>query len=314
MAVPKTGRGLVFWAVKVDGRGRLEQDGDVSEIEPSTLYLVATPIGNLGDLSKRACAVLEGVDLIVCEDTRHSRTLLSAYGIRTPTASLPAFDEKGRVPPLVERLRAGASLALISDAGSPGISDPGESLVVACIDAGLRVVPVPGASALIAALSASGLPTARFHFLGFLPRGASDAQSMLEEVAPLSATLVFYESPRRVVETLELLAKTLGDRRACLAREVTKKHETFLRGTLTEMLAALKGIEVLGEVVVLVEGRMKAARWSEEEVRTAVEAGLLRGDRLSALASDIALASGWSRQDVYKQGLGLKRTRKDENL
>ena len=275
-------------------------------VEPSTLYLVATPIGNLGDLTARAIEVLKAVDCIACEDTRHSRVLLDANGITTPTTSLPAFAEGARADALVQRLKEGQSLALISDAGSPAISDPGERLVAECVAAGLRVVPVPGASAVVAALSASGLPTSRFHFLGFLPRTQSEARAMLDEVAGLSATLVLYESPRRVVETLALLQEALGDRPACVAREVTKLHEEFLRGTISELASRLGQAEVLGEIVVLVHGRVAEARWTKDEVIIALEAGLGRGERLKSLSSEIAKAAGWSSQDVYRLGVSLK--------
>lgn len=275
-------------------------------VEPKTLYLVATPIGNLGDLTARALEVLRSVDLIACEDTRHSRILLDAHGITTRTTSLPAFAEGDRADALIERLQAGASIALVSDAGSPAISDPGEFLVAACHTARLRVVPIPGASAVIAALSASGLPTSRFHFLGFLPRTDVDARAMLDEVSGLSATLVLYESPRRVAETLKLLGEVLGDRRACLARELTKLHEEFVNGRLSELEARCRSSEPLGEFVVLVHGREQAKRWPEAEIVRALEAGLARGERLKALSGEIAKAAGWTSQDVYRLGVSLK--------
>jgi 16S rRNA (cytidine1402-2'-O)-methyltransferase len=275
-------------------------------VEPSTLYLVATPIGNLGDVTARAIEVLRGVELIACEDTRHSRVLLDAHGVTTPTTSLPAFAEGARADALVEKLKAGASIALISDAGSPAISDPGERLVSECVAAGLTVVPVPGASAVIAALSASGLSTSRFHFLGFLPRTASEARTMLDEVAGLSATLVLYESPRRLVETLALLHEALGDRPACVARELTKKHEEFSRGSLSALKASWAAREVLGEVVIVVQGRAAQARWSDAEVQAALEAGLARGERLKALSTELAKASGWPAQEIYRRGVARK--------
>ncbi|MCA2978385.1 MAG: 16S rRNA (cytidine(1402)-2'-O)-methyltransferase [Myxococcaceae bacterium] len=278
----------------------------VTVVEPSTLYLVATPIGNLGDVTARALEVLRGVDLIACEDTRHSRVLLDAHGISTPTTSLPAFAEGARADALVARLAGGASIALISDAGSPAISDPGERLVAECRDAGLPVVPIPGPSAVIAALSASGLPTSRFHFLGFLPRTASDARAMLDEVSGLSATVVLFESPRRLVDTLALLQEALGDRPACVARELTKRHEAFSRGALSALEAAFSAREVLGEVVIVVRGREAATRWSEAELLAALDAGLARGERLKPLSTELARASGWSSQDVYRRGIARK--------
>ncbi len=270
------------------------------------LFLVATPIGNLGDFSARAIEVLRQVSLIACEDTRHSRVLLDHHGIGTPTTSLPAFAETERAQGLVARLTAGADVAIISDAGSPAISDPGEHLVALSVAAGATVVPVPGPSAVIAALSASGLPTGRFHFLGFLPRQQSDARAMVAEVAGLSATLVFYESPRRVAETLVTLHELLGDRRACVARELTKLHETFERGTLSALAARFGAHEPLGEIVIIVEGRVGEARWSDEEMTRALTLGLSAGERLKSLSTDLAHRGGWSSQDVYRLGLQLK--------
>jgi 16S rRNA (cytidine1402-2'-O)-methyltransferase len=273
---------------------------------PGRLFLVATPIGNLGDLSARAVEVLRAVQLVACEDTRHSRVLLETFGVATPTVSLPAFAEGERAQALVDRLVAGDDVALVTDAGSPGISDPGERLVAEALAVGVRVVPVPGPTALIAALSASGLPTGRFHFLGFLPRQRSDARAMLDEVAPLSATLVLYESPTRLASTLELLLDVLGDRRACVARELTKRHEEFIRGTLRELATRFEAAEVKGEVVVLVEGRTGKARWSEEEVTQALKVGLAQGERLKTLSTELAHRSGWPAQELYRRGLRLK--------
>ena len=202
-----------------------------------TLYLVATPIGNLGDISSRALETLRSVAFIACEDTRHSRVLLDHFGISRETVSLPAFAEGQRAGRILDRIGAGEDCALVTDAGSPGISDPGEKLVAEALERGITVVPVPGPTALVAALSAFGLPTGRFHFLGFLPRKGPERRAMLEEVAQLSATLVLYESPRRLGETLVDLQEAWGDRRACVARELTKLHEEFARGTLSELAA-----------------------------------------------------------------------------
>jgi 16S rRNA (cytidine1402-2'-O)-methyltransferase len=270
------------------------------------LFLVATPIGNLGDLTARAIDTLKAVSLVVCEDTRHSRVLLDRFGVSTATASLPAFAEGQRAHAFIERLQRGEDLALITDAGSPAISDPGERLVAEAVAHAIEVIPIPGAAALIAALSASGLPTARFHFLGFLPRTASEARAMVDEVAGLSATLVLYESPKRVGDTLAMLLDALGPRRACVARELTKLHEEFVRGPLDALAAKYQGLDVLGEVVVVVEGRTGDARWSQTEIRAGLEAGLARGERLKVLAGDIAKRAGWSSQDVYRLGLSLK--------
>ncbi len=195
----------------------------------------------------------------------------------------------------------------MTDAGSPGISDPGEALVAEAVARGIRVVPVPGPSAVIAALSASGLPSGRFHFLGFLPRSGPDRTAVLDEVAGLRATLVLYESARRLGETLADLEGTLGPRRAVVARELTKVHEEFVAGTLPELAARYRDEPPLGEVVVLVEGRTEAVRWTEGEVRTALEAGLARGERLKSLSTEIARQAGWTSAEVYRLGAGRTR-------
>lgn len=273
---------------------------------PGRLFIVATPIGNLADVSERALTTLREVKLIACEDTRHTRVLLDKFGVATPVTSLPAFAEGQRAGAILERLLAGDDVALVTDAGTPAISDPGERLVVEAVAAGVTVSPVPGPAAIIAALSAGGLPTGRFHFLGFLPRQVSEARAMLEEVRQLSATLVLYESPRRVADTLVLLRDVLGARRAVVARELTKLHEEFVRGPLDELAARYAGAEVLGEVVVLVEGRVGETRWSEEEVRAALTRGLEEGERLKALTTELSKRAGWSAQELYRLGLSLK--------
>ncbi len=265
------------------------------------LFLVATPIGNLGDVSARALETLRTVSFIACEDTRHSKRLLDAHGIAKACVSLPAFAEGQRAQAIVERIGRGDDCALITDAGSPGISDPGERLVAEALAAGIDVIPIPGPAALIAALSASGLPSGRFHFLGFLPRADSEARAMLEEVAALRATLVMYEAPTRAVETLALLHEVLGPRRAAVARELTKVHEEIVRGTLGSLT-----IDPRGEFVIVVEGRTGGDRWSEAEVMAALREGLSKGERLKALANDVAARGGWVSKDVYRLGLTLK--------
>lgn len=270
------------------------------------LYLVATPIGNLGDITHRAVETLGWVDFVICEDTRHSRVLLDQYGISRPTVSLPAFDEVARIGPLLDRIDAGESAALVTDAGSPAISDPGEALVAGALARSLEVVPIPGPTALVAALSASGLPTARFHFLGFLPRKGGDREAVVGEVAALRASLILYESPRRLVETLADLRGLLGDRRACVGRELTKAHEELRRGSLSELEAHYGQGEVRGEVVVVIEGRRGEARWNEDEVRAALREGLDRGERLKAVAAEVAGRSGWRSQELYRLGLKLE--------
>ena len=217
------------------------------------LYVVATPIGNLGDLTARAREVLAACDGVVAEDTRHSGNLLNHLGIKKPLYSLPAFDESVRVEPLVRRLAAGESLALVTDAGTPAVSDPGAALVRRAVEEGIAVVPIPGASAAIAAVSVSGFPEGRFHFAGFLPRKASQRAEMLAELRGLRSQLVFYESPQRLARTLADLRAALGDRPAVVGRELTKLHEELARGSLADLERRFAG-EVRGEVVIVVRG------------------------------------------------------------
>jgi 16S rRNA (cytidine1402-2'-O)-methyltransferase len=221
------------------------------------LYVVATPIGNLGDLSPRAREVLSTCALIAAEDTRHTGTLLKAFGVATPLLSLHDHNEAQRAPELVQRMQSGASIALVSDAGTPAISDPGFDLVRAAAAAGIEVVAVPGPCAAVAALSIGGLPTDRFCFEGFLPARGSARRARLDELKGEPRTLVFYESPHRVVETLEDCAAAFGAARpATVAREITKLHETTYRGTLSELAAraAADGDFARGEIVLMVGG------------------------------------------------------------
>jgi 16S rRNA (cytidine1402-2'-O)-methyltransferase len=270
------------------------------------LFLVATPIGNLADVTDRARQTLSEVDFVICEDTRHSHVLLEHLGIKKETVSLPAFAEGQRAGGILDRLSAGASAALITDAGSPAISDPGEKLVARAVERQIPVTPIPGPTALIAALSASGLPTGRFHFLGFLPRKGPERREMVTEVSGMAATLVLYEAPNRTAATLAELGELLGPRRACVAREISKMHEEWARGTLPELARRFEEKEPLGEVVIVVEGRTAPTRWSGDEVRQALQRGLASGDRLKTLSTDIAGISGWSAQDVYKLGLTIR--------
>ena len=218
----------------------------------STLSVVATPIGNLEDITLRALRVLRECDLVVAEDTRRTRALLSAHGIRRPLAALPAYDEARRVPALVARLDTGETLALCSDGGTPGVSDPGGHLVRAARAAGHQVVPVPGPSAITAALSASGMDAAAFCFLGFLPRTPGKARRALEAALAGGSALAFFESPLRLARTLTLAAPLLGEREVMVARELTKLHETFHVGTAGELARQFSASPPRGECTVLV--------------------------------------------------------------
>jgi len=222
-------------------------------LHPGTLYLVATPIGNLGDLSPRATEVLAGVDAILAEDTRHTRKLLSYADLHTPLERFDDVTTAQRTPQIVERLASGQTFALVSDAGMPGISDPGTPLVAACRDAGLEVTPIPGPSAAVAALAASGLPTHAYYFAGFPPRKPGKRAKLLDTLEPLNATLVFYESPQRVAKLAAELALRFPERTAALARELTKLHEEILRLPLPELAANLEArASIKGECVLLV--------------------------------------------------------------
>jgi 16S rRNA (cytidine1402-2'-O)-methyltransferase len=221
---------------------------------PGTLYIVATPIGNLEDITLRALRVLREVELIATEDTRRTRTLLDHYQIDKPLTSLYDHNESQKAPALMRRLQEGASIALVSDAGTPLISDPGYRLVQLAIGHGIAVVPIPGAAAVITALVAAGLPTDRFVFEGFLPKKPGKRRRRLEELRDEPRTVVIYESPRRVSALLDEMYVMWGDRRVVVARELTKKFETFLRGRITEVQADLEGRPLLGEVTLIVEG------------------------------------------------------------
>jgi 16S rRNA (cytidine1402-2'-O)-methyltransferase len=274
-----------------------------------TLYVVATPIGNLGDLSPRAADVLCAVAAVAAEDTRRTMKLYAHLG-RPPPAllSLPAFDERARVDAIVERLRGGDSVALCTDAGTPGVSDPGAALVAAAWAAGIPVVPVPGPSAALAALAASGFPADRFLFVGFLPRKGSGRADALALLARTPATLVLYEAGNRTRETLLDLGRALGDREALVARELTKLHEELARGRLSELAARFDG-EVRGEVTLVVSGAGASPREEpaapplEEELRRRLEAG----EPPSAIAREVARARGLKRADVYDALERLKK-------
>ena len=221
-------------------------------LTPGTLYLVATPIGNLEDITLRALRTLKECDVVAAEDTRRTGQLLRHFGIRKPLLSHFQFNEAKRSEEILERLERGEKVALVTDAGSPGISDPGERVVRAAIAAGLRVESVPGACALVAALTASGLPTEEFHFLGFLPHKPGQRRRELERLQGMRGTLVFYESPYRIEKLLGELNEVFTGRQVVLARELTKKFEEYLRGTPAELLAAVRQRPLKGEFVVLV--------------------------------------------------------------
>lgn len=268
------------------------------------LYLVATPIGNLEDMSMRAVRILREVSLIAAEDTRTARKLLTRFEIHTPLISFHEYSAGRRLEELVQRLETG-DVALISEAGMPGISDPGYELVRAAIERGITVIPIPGPTALTAALAASGLPTHSFLFLGFLPTRGGARRSALRAVAGAPHTLVFYEAPHRLLETLRDLRSELGERRLAVARELTKIHEEIWRGDLSAAIAYFEARAPRGEFTLVVAGAPAEmpARWDEEEVRQALAELRAAGSTRRAAAAHVAARSGWTTREVYRLGL-----------
>ncbi len=268
------------------------------------LYVVATPIGNLKDITLRALETLAAADLILCEDTRHSATLLDHYGIRTPRKSLHEHNEHARIGEVVAAIGAGRAVAQISDAGTPLLSDPGFPLVRAVREAGLPVYALPGPSALLAALASAGLPTDAFGFVGFLPPRAGARANALAALKSRPDTLVFYESPRRLGDTLATMAEQFGERPAAVALELTKRFERVERGTLSELAARYAGEATRGEAVILVGGAegvvVEAADW-----QAALEEALV-AQPLRAAVDEITARYGLKRKDVYNAALALK--------
>jgi 16S rRNA (cytidine1402-2'-O)-methyltransferase len=275
------------------------------------LYIVATPIGNLEDITLRALRLLKEVDLIAAEDTRHTQTLLHHYGIKTPLTSYHEHNERQKTPLLVERLVRGDNIALVSDAGTPAISDPGYRLVVDAIRAGVQVVPLPGASALAAVLSAGGLPTDSFVFEGFLPAKKQERKAKLQALRSEARSLIFYEAPHRLRESLPDLLEILGNRELVIAREVTKVHEEFLRGTASELIAQIAEREIRGEITVLVRGAAEALQVTAEELKSEIErlAGL--GVGVKAIAEILGERHHLAKRDVYQMALDLKSAKEN---
>jgi 16S rRNA (cytidine1402-2'-O)-methyltransferase len=264
------------------------------------LYLVATPIGNLEDITYRAVRVLHESTLIACEDTRQTRKLLDHYQIRKPTISYHEHNEAERAAELIARILAGDTIALVSDAGMPLVSDPGYRLVRAAIDAGITVFPIPGASASLTALAASGLPTDSFRFGGFLPAKEGQRARLLESLADEQATLIFYEAPHRILEALLAVDAALGPRPVVMARELTKLHEEFLRGTAREIHAQLAARDsIKGEITLLI-GKADAPPPDDTPLEEAVEALVREGvPRMDAI-KQVARRRGLPKREVYK--------------
>ncbi len=275
---------------------------------PSGLYVVATPIGNLEDITLRAIKILSAVDLIAAEDTRHTARLLNHYRIRTPLISCHEHNEHQRTPELLEKIRNGASVALVSDAGTPSVSDPGYRLVCAAVNQGLNVSPIPGVSAVVAALSASGMPTDAFVFLGFAPKKKGRRMALLESLAAESRTMVFYESPRRIAAFLGELQSVMGDRQAVLARELTKLHEEFIRGGLAEITEVLvQRKDIKGECTLMVGGAAPEPV-GEDALAAALRQALAQPDaRISSLSKRMARQFNLPRKTVYDMALAIQQ-------
>ncbi len=279
-----------------------------------SLYLVSTPIGNLEDITLRALRVLKEVDLIACEDTRHTRKLLDHFGIRKPVISYHEHNEQVRAAELAGRLAQGESIAIVTDAGTPGISDPAYRIVRAAIEQGVEVVPIPGPAALIAGLVASGLPTDSFYFGGFLPPRKGARRTRFDELRSERSTLVFYESPHRIREALSDAEEVLGDREASLARELTKLHEQFLRGRLSEIRARLDVQSPRGEMTLVIAGCGDDNLYATEQISLTAQVdklmddeGLTRSDALKA----VARSRGLSKREAYQK---LLEEKADENI
>jgi 16S rRNA (cytidine1402-2'-O)-methyltransferase len=269
------------------------------------LYVVATPIGNLQDFSPRAKQTLAEVDLIACEDTRHTAQLLSACDVHTPSISYFEHNEERRIPGLIERLKQGTDIALVSDAGTPAISDPGYRLVAAALNAGIRVVAIPGPSAAIAALSISGLPTDRFAFEGFLPARDGRRLQHLKSLQHETRTMIFYEATRRLADTLEAISEVFGaDRKAAIVREITKTFEQTVFGPIGELVARIAAMEPRGEITLVVAGAASIPPENEPPTAT-ITVELLREAGLShkQASAVIAKLTGASRREIYQRAL-----------
>lgn len=280
--------------------------------QPGRLFVIGTPIGNLEDISARALRLLDEVAVIAAEDTRHTRKLLSHFDLHTPLVAYHQHSRPGRARRLIERMLAGEDVALVTDAGTPTISDPGSPLLNGALEAGIQVVPIPGPCALVAALSASGLPASEFTFAGFLPRAKGAREKTLTAMAQERGTLIFYESPRRLLATLRSMLDTLGDRPAVVAREVTKIHEEFRRGPMTDLIAHYEGAPPRGECVILVTPGSGAGTEPDVAEAGRTAAALVReGRSTSDAARQLQQSLGLPKREAYAIVLRAREETRD---
>lgn len=280
----------------------------------STLYLVATPIGNLADITLRAIETLKSVSLIAAEDTRVTKKLLNHYQIHNQVISLYAQTETRRIPAILEALEQG-DVALVSDSGTPALNDPGYQLVKAVIQAGHRVSPIPGPCAPIAALVASGLPTDRFIYLGFLPRQTSELKQFVEKISALPYTMIVLEAPHRLLRTLAFLHQQLGSRTIVLAREMTKYYEEFWRGTIPQAIEHFSANEPRGEITMIIEGIQQAnQKWDESRLLKAIYQQVKTATNLKSLSIHLAKESGWQSKEIYQRAVQVKSSLESEDL
>lgn len=268
------------------------------------LYLVATPIGNLEDITFRAIRILKEVDLIAAEDTRTSAKLTAKYNIKAKLISYHKFNEKQKAEFLIEQLRSGKSVAVVSDAGTPGISDPSEVIVEECIKNNIPVIPIPGPSAIITALSASGLSTENFSFFGFLPKTKSKQIEFLQDLISRKETMIFYESPKRVKQTLQTFLEIFGNRQIVVSKELTKIYETFFRGTIIEVLSQLNETNLKGEFVILLEGA-KEREVSDVEIEKLLREKIANGLSKSETVKEISKKFNIKKNRVYQVSLRI---------
>ena len=279
----------------------------MSEVNSATLYIVGTPIGNLEDTTFRAIQTLQKVDLIAAEDTRHTSKLLQHFHIRTPQLSYHQHNEQSRIPELIEKLNQGKTIALVTDAGMPGISDPGYELVKACVEENISIVPIPGVTASITALCASGLPTNKFIFIGFLPTKIKLREEQLEKLSNSLETVVLYESPYKLLQTLEDLAKILGgNRKIVLARELTKLHEEFWRGTVGQAIIYYQNNQPKGEFTLVIAGaEPELPVLSEDTIKQELQELFAQGISRSQASRQLSQKINLSRRKIYQIALKI---------